>query len=121
MIEAKHYENEHGIASKWIVSAYGVCLYTLELDNFDFLDLYDDETAWLEAFKSGTNNDKRVGTIPNVFHDDEAEITFYILCAIYSACGNLKTAFETLETFFELNYDGKVKPFSYIPCLTTLI
>ena len=111
MIEAKQYENEHGIASKWIVSAYGDCLYTLELDNSEYLDLYDDETAWLEALKSGTNNEHRVGSIPNVFHDDDTDITFYILCSIFSVCGNLNTALETLETFFEIDDNGEIKPY----------
>lgn len=113
--ETKCIENEHGIACKWESNIVGRVFYTIEFDNSAYLDFYEDEEKWMEAFKSGVNNNARIESIPNVFRNDETENTFFVLFAIYEANGNLRVAFDTMFGIFDMDNEGYLKP-NYETC-----
>lgn len=106
----KSYENEHGTACKWEFDILGRVFYTIEFDNSEYIDFYEDEEKWMEAFKEGMNNGYRIDSIPNVFKCDDTESTFFVLCAIYEACGVLRRAFEILNGIFDMDDEGHLIP-----------
>lgn len=117
MIEQKEYEIENGTASKWLVPSYGRVFYTIERFDSSYIDLYDDEDAWKKAIAENDTT-QRVACMPNVFRHDGSEKTFYVLCAIFSACGNLRVAIETLYDVFDMDKDGLIISCNliYTPC-----
>ena len=84
--------------------------YTIEFHDSPYMDFYEDEASWKEALKNGSNTDKRVESMPNVFLDDEYENTFFGLCAIFAACGDLKQTFEAFVSVFEFKEHTTLKP-----------
>ena len=55
----------------------------------------------------------RMGSIPNIFQDDENEDTFYIFAAIFGGCGNVKEAIKILLGVFNMCEDGYIYPKNY--------
>lgn len=106
--ETKHYETEYGVGSQWTIN--GNSFFTLEFFDSGYIDFYEHEISWLEALKNGENNENRMGSIPNVFQDDEAIDTFYIFAAIFGGSGNVKEAINILVGVFNMCEDGYIYP-----------
>lgn len=106
----KCYENGFATACQWEFNILGRTFYTIEFDDSEYLDFYEDEEKWLEAFESGMSNDSRVESMPNVFKNEDTEGTFFVLCAIYEACGILRVAFEILDSVFDMDDEGYLIP-----------
>ena len=97
--------------------------YTIEFDDSAYMDFYEDEASWLEALKNGCNTNGRIESMPNVFLNDEYEDTFYALCAVYSACGDIKQAFESLTEIFDIDDVGGLahKSIEYLKAIQILL
>ena len=115
--ETKHYETKYGVGSQWTINGHS--FYTLELFDSGYIDLYEHEASWLEALKTGENNEMRIDSIPNVFQNDEIEDTFDILCAVFGGCGSIKKTMEIINGVFNMCEDGYLYPKNWtIECQT---
>lgn len=99
---------EYGQGDEWEVN--GKTFYTAQFSNSGYLDFYEDKEAWERELVEGYSNEKRIDSIPNPFLDDEEEQTFYIICAIFAACGDLKQTFDAFVSVFEFKEHTTLKP-----------